>query len=97
MIVQYHPLAASDLNRAVSYYNRQRLGLGDEFRVEVYAAIERIRSKPLQFVIVERDIRRGFMHRFPYSILFRVVNEETVRVLVIRHHRRHPSFGLQRR
>jgi len=58
MIVQYHPLAASDLNRAVSYYNRQRLGLGDELRV---------------------------------------VNEETVRVLVIRHHRRHPRFGLQRR
>ena len=62
MIVQYHPLAASDLNRAVSYYNRQRLGLGDEFRVEVYAAIERIRSNPRQFAIVERDMRRGFMH-----------------------------------
>jgi hypothetical protein len=37
MIVQYHPLTASDLNRAVTYYNRQRLGLGDDFRVEVYA------------------------------------------------------------
>ena len=97
MIVQYHPLTTSDLNKAVSYYNRQRLGLGDEFRLEVYAAIARIVSNPLQFVIVERDIRRGFTHRFPYSILFRVVNGDTVRVLVIRHHRRHPSFGLQRR
>jgi len=97
MIVQYHPLTVSDLNRAVSYYNRQRLGLGDNFRVEVYAALERIRLNPLQFAIVDRDIRRVFMHRFPYSILFRVVNEDTVRVLVIRHHRRHPRFGLRRR
>jgi len=97
MIVQYHPLTVSDLNRAVSYYNRQRLGLGDEFRVEVYAAVERMRLNPLQFAIVDRDIRRGFMHRFPYSILFRVVNEDTVRLLVIRHHRRHPRFGLRRR
>jgi plasmid stabilization system protein ParE len=97
MIVQYHPLTASDLNRAVSYYNRQRRGLGDEFRLEVYATIARIFSNPLQFAIVERDIRRGFTHRFPYSILFRVVAEDTVRVLVIRHHRRRPSFGLQRR
>ncbi len=97
MIVDYHPLTASDLNSAVSYYNRQRPGLGDEIRVEVYAAIERVRSNPFQFPVVERDIRRGFVHRFPYSVLFRVVNDDTVRVLVIRHHRRHPSFGLRRR
>ena len=40
MIVDYHPLTVSDLNRAVSYYNRQRPGLGAEFRVEVYAVID---------------------------------------------------------
>jgi len=97
MIVQYHPLTASDLNNAVSFYNRQRPGLGDELRVEVHAAIERVRSNPFQFPVVERDIRRGFVHRFPYSVLFRVVNDKTTRVLVIRHHRRHPSFGLTRR
>jgi plasmid stabilization system protein ParE len=97
MIVEYHPLTASDLNRAVSFYNRQRQGLGDEFRSEVYSTIARIRSNPLQFVIVERAIRRAFVRRFPYTLLFRVVNEETVRVLVIRHHRRRPSFGLSRR
>ena len=97
MIVDYHPLTVSDLNSAVSYYNRQRPGLGDEFRSEIYATIDRVRSNPLHFQVVERDIRRGFVHRFPYSVLFRVVNDETVRVLVIRHHRRHPSFGLTRR
>ena len=37
MIVQYHPLTATDLNSAVSYYNRQRPALGDEFRSEIYA------------------------------------------------------------
>ena len=41
MIVQYHPLTASDLDSAISYYNQQRAGLGEEFRSEVYAAIER--------------------------------------------------------
>ena len=97
MIVDYHPLTVSDLNRAVSYYNRQRPGLGDQFRVEVYAVIDLVRSNPFQFPVVERDIRRGFVHRFPYAVLFRVVNDETIRVLVIRHHRRHPSFGLTRR
>lgn len=96
MIVQYHPLTASDLNSAISYYNRQRPGLGDEFRSEIYAAIDRVRENPFQFPKVERDIRRGFVHRFP-AILFRVINDATIRVLVIRHHRRRPSFGLSRR
>jgi toxin ParE1/3/4 len=96
MIVQYHPLTASDLDSAVSYYNQQRPGLGEEFRSEVYAAIERIRSNPFHFAIVEHDIRRCFVRRFPYGILFRIVNDETLRVLVIRHHRRRPGFGLRR-
>jgi len=96
MIVVYHPLTVTDLNSAVAYYNRQRPGLGDEFRSEIYATIDRIRSNPLQFPVVEHDIRRGFVRRFPYSVLFRIVNDDTARVLVIRHHRRRPTFGLNR-
>ncbi|MGZ8843133.1 MAG: type II toxin-antitoxin system RelE/ParE family toxin [Pyrinomonadaceae bacterium] len=97
MKVTYHPLTVSDLNNAVAYYNRQRVGLGDEFRSEVNAAIARVRASPSQYAIVEHGIRRCFVHRFPYSVLFRRIDEEAIRVLVIRHHRRHPSFGLDRR
>ncbi|OGA55841.1 MAG: hypothetical protein A3F74_01875 [Betaproteobacteria bacterium RIFCSPLOWO2_12_FULL_62_58] len=97
MRVEYHPLTITDLNNAVAYYNQQRPGLGDEFRTEVHAAIERVCGNPSQHAIVERGIRRGFVHRFPYSILFRLSNEETIRILVIRHHRRRPGFGLDRR
>jgi plasmid stabilization system protein ParE len=97
MIVDYHPLTASDLNSAVAYYNRQRPNLGTEFRSEIYATIARIRSNPFQFPVVENGIRRGFVRRFPYSVLFRIVNDDTVRILLIRHHQRRPSFGLARR
>lgn len=97
MRVEYHPLTVSDLNDAVVYYNQQRAGHGEEFRSEVYAAIARIRANSSQYAVVEHDIRRCFVHRFPYSVLFRLINEEVIRILIIRHHRRHPSFGLGRR
>ena len=97
MTVEYHPLTVSDLNNAVAYYNQQRAGLGDEFRSEVYAAIERVCLNPFQFAVIEHEIRRCFVHRLPYAVLFRLVNDQTIRILVIRHHRRHPSFGLSRR
>ncbi|MFH0343368.1 MAG: type II toxin-antitoxin system RelE/ParE family toxin [Chromatiales bacterium] len=97
MRVEYHPLTVSDLNDAVVYYNQQRAGLGEEFRSEVYAAIARIRANSSHYAVVEHDIRRCFVHRFPYSVLFRLINEEVIRILIIRHHRRHPSLGLGRR
>lgn len=97
MRVEYHPLTTSDLNNAIAYYNRQQAGLGNELRAEVYASIERVVASPAQFSIVSKGIRRCLVHRFPYAILFHVVSEETLRVLVIRHHRRHPNFGLGRR
>jgi plasmid stabilization system protein ParE len=96
MRVEFHPQTDTDLNDAISYYNEHRPGLGDALRAEAYAAIDRILLKPKQYTVVEHDIRRCFLHRFPYSVLFRTVSDDLVRILVIRHHRRHPDFGLKR-
>ncbi len=96
MRLEYHFQTVSDLNTAVTFYNAKRDGLGESLRAEVYAAIDRIAFNPMQYAVVERDIRRSFVRLFPYSILFRMVGTEAIRVLVIRHHRRHPRFGLSR-
>ena len=97
MRVDYHPLAVSDLNEAVEYNNQQRFELGDQLRSEVYAAIGRVCANPNLFPVVEFGVRRCLVHRFPYSVLFRVIDEDAVLILVIRHQRRHPGFGLDRR
>ena len=97
MRVEYHPEAADDLNRATAEYNDIRSGLGDALREEVYGAVDRILQNPKQHRVVEQDIRRCFVHRFPYSVLFRELESDLVRVLTVRHHRQHESFGLERR
>jgi plasmid stabilization system protein ParE len=96
MRIEYHPSTVLDLNSAVNYYNDLRPGLGDELRAEVYAAIEQIRSNPEMFATIENAMRRCLVHRFPYSVLYRIIDTRTVRVLVIRHHRRNPRFGMRR-
>jgi toxin ParE1/3/4 len=45
---------------------------------------------------VERDVRRVLMKRFPYVIYFRIVNDETIRITVVKHEKRHPSYGRKR-
>jgi len=97
MRVEYHPAAAEDLNGATDHHNERQAGLGDALRVEVYGAIERIAQNPNQHRVVENEIRRCFVHRFPYSVLFRAVNNDLVRILAVRHHRQHPQFGLARK
>lgn len=96
MRVEYHPLTASDLNEAATFYNDKQPGLGDMFRAEVYSAIDRIRANPRRFRVVAYEKRRCRVDRFPYSVIFRIVDDSLVRILVIRHHRQRPEFGVRR-
>ena len=96
MRVEYHPATVSDLNRAIDYLESQRSGLGTQLRSEIYQTIDRILNSPQQYRIVRGEIRRCFVRRFPFSVLYRIVNDETIRILVIRHHRQRTSYGSRR-
>ena len=96
MKVEYHPSTATDLKEAVSYYNKQTPYLGEQLRAEVYATIEIIRQNP-EIYAEEKGVRRALVKRFPYSVIYRILSSERLRVLVIRHHRRHPTHGSTRR
>ncbi|MBX3342649.1 MAG: hypothetical protein KF711_13745 [Nitrospira sp.] len=56
----------------------------------------RIAAAPLQWTVVERDLRRSLMKRFPYIIYFRIVGQDVLRITVVKHQRRHPDLGRER-
>lgn len=56
-----------------------------------------IAAMPIRWMVVERDLRRALMERFPFVIVFRIVDGGTIRVPVVKHEHRHPAFGLNRR
>ena len=85
-----------ELRNIIEYYNRCSAGLGDDFLSDFERQILRILSRPMHWRVVEFDIRRALMMRFPYCIYFRVVNEDLLRVTVVKHQRRHPGFGRER-
>lgn len=95
--VQTGNIPRDSLNCATDHYIAIRKGLGEALRAEVYGTIERLTQNPHQFRIVENEIRRCLVQRFPYSVLFRVMSPDLVRILAIRHHRQHEQFGLQRK
>ena len=92
-----HPKVYSDIDSIMAYYEEvATTALANEFYAELkHFMIEAIR-RPESFAIQQGDIRRVNLHRFPYHFLFRIVGD-AVRILVVRHHSRHPSLGVERR
>ena len=92
-----HPQVYSDIDKIMEYYERTATPeLAHEFYVELRHFLAEAAARPESFSIRERDLRRVNLNRFPYHFLFRVAGD-IVRILVVRHHRRHPSFGIGRR
>jgi toxin ParE1/3/4 len=92
-----HPKVYSDIDKIMGYYERSDIPeLADDFYEELRHFMAEAAETPESFSIRERDLRRVNLRRFPYHFLFRIVGE-MVRVLVVRHHSRHPSFGIKRR
>ena len=96
MKLHFHRAVQTDLRLALEYFDREGgTKLGDRFFAEVEATKDRIASDPTRFGFFRGDIRRARLRVFRYQFLFRIVGDE-VRVLVLRHNRRHPEFGLSR-
>jgi plasmid stabilization system protein ParE len=96
MRLAYHPLVQHDVSEILRHYDRITPRLGDEFWAELMRLVELITAKPERFHFADRGLRRANMRRFPYHLLFReTVNG--VRVIVVRHDRRHPNYGTGRR
>jgi hypothetical protein len=54
-------------------------------------------SNPLRFEKIRSNIRRCFVDRFPYGEYFRMPKKDTIRIIVVRHHSRHPGYGMRRK
>jgi plasmid stabilization system protein ParE len=96
MKLEFHPDTVTDYLEASDHYEGISSNLQRQFRAEILSAIDRILANPFLYVEVE-GIRRALLNRFPYSVVYRVIGKDTVRVLVIRHHKRDPEFSSDRR
>lgn len=61
----YHPAAEAELVTAARYYDQQVPGLGAEFLDATDRAICIIQDAPDRWSIIEQDVRRYLMPRFP--------------------------------
>ena len=89
------PEAEQDIHEAYDWYERRRLGLGEEFLSCVDAAIQRIRRTPEIHGQIHENYRRAMVRRFPY-VVFYEYDENTVTIYCVFHTSRNPAKWRER-
>lgn len=83
--------AESELLEAVAWYRERSLSAAQNFVLEFEAKVQLILDSPTRWAIFEADTRRVVLNRFPYSVVYRVQNND-VAVIALMHHRREPRY-----
>ena len=89
--------ALDDITEAVTWYEVQSSGLGEELLEQIVRALERVQANPELFRVVRRDgeVRRVITDRFPYRIFFSIV-DDTIYVHAVLHGARHDTRWRER-
>jgi plasmid stabilization system protein ParE len=90
MRVRFLAAATKEFSDAVSYYDSQKEGLGDEFADEVWRTISRIVSHPLAWQPLSARTRRCLTRRFPYGVIYQA-RSDSILIIAVMHLRRHPE------
>jgi len=89
------PEAEIDIQEAFEWYENQQPDLGLDFIEEVEKLIHRIEENPFMFRKVYKELRRGFINRFPYAVYF-LIKQSRITINGVLHHRGNP-FEWQKR
>lgn len=95
MSFSFHPEAEQEFNEVVDYYESVEPGLGYDFALEVHSAIKRSVDFPAAWALLENDVRRSFVKRFPYGILYSEEQDGIFIVAVMNLHRE-PGYWVKR-
>ncbi|MGD9155937.1 MAG: type II toxin-antitoxin system RelE/ParE family toxin [Bacillota bacterium] len=91
----FHPDAEIEFNDAIDFFEEKATGLGYDFSIEVHSAIKRVILTPSAWPILDGDIRRCLVKRFPYGVLYSQ-EKEGILIVAVMHLHKSPDYWKQR-
>ncbi len=95
MEIRFLEIAERELDEAVTYYNVESPGLGDEFLLQFLNALERIRQYSEAWQRFSQNTRRCRVHRFPWGVVYQILESEIL-VVAVAHLHRDPGYWQNR-
>lgn len=91
MTVVFSDFASRELVDSVEYYNIQMDGLGDQFKDAVKIGISRITEHPYAWEAFSHSTRKYTLGRFPYKIIYTIV-DDTIFIVSVANSHRNPDY-----
>ena len=95
MKVRFSDYARDEVDDAANYLEREMEGLGSRLRAELQRTIERIRRHPNSWPIERGEVRRCFVHKFRYKVLYSV-EPDHIFIIAVAHQHRKPDYWVNR-
>src|SRR2546430_16536679 len=89
MKLKFSIVAEREIEAAADHYEIQQAGLGLQFIEELNRATKFILQFPDGWFPISQRVRRCFMRRFPYSVIYSV-EQGTVTIVTVVHQSRDP-------
>lgn len=89
--------AKDDTNEAYNYYEDEQTGLGEDFLDEVEAKYKKLTESPHNYGFIDDQtiIRDVKVDRFPYVVVFEIIDDSVV-VYSVHNTYRHPKRRLRK-
>ena len=94
--VSFHPEVKREIKESFDWYQEQSLDLGREFTQELKEAIDSVSSLPSAWTKMGQTHRRFVLSRFPYSIIYKIIENRVISVVAIMHNHRKPGYWHER-
>ncbi len=93
--VVFLPEADLEMFGAAKFYESKATGLGADYISEVEHAVRAIAESPTTWPIIEGELRRRLVRRFPFGILYRI-EPDSIIIIAVSHLRRKPGYWKKR-
>jgi plasmid stabilization system protein ParE len=95
LAVVARPEVVGDIQEAYSWYETERVGLGEELLSELRQVLDRMAEHPTMYEEIKSGIRRAVLNRFPYLVIYRVM-ADTIEIISVIHGSRHDRHWKKR-
>ena len=93
--VDFHPLAADEAVAGRQWYFEISPSLAEAFEVELGCAVERVAVSPGRWARHLHGTRAFLLHRFPYLVVYRQVDDQ-IQVIAVQHAKQRPGYWKSR-
>jgi len=93
--VDIHPEAVAETQAAVKWYRQRSDSAAKAFLGEIDHAIARIMESPDAWPLFVKGTRRFLLHRYPFSVVYRLTSEH-IQIIAVAHAKRRPGYWKRR-